>query len=154
MIAVSRRKRITLAVLSVVVLSAAFAARAFGEPPAPLMREGDRSAAAFAQGEVLAHAQQLASDASDPARAVLEFFASPEDELGSLSPFHLSLLSARDSTFTVASYVHVRASGPVLVGADYWGRACFEYTLGVDGRVSVAPVECGADVPDDPHRAD
>ncbi|MDT0115939.1 hypothetical protein Q9R20_02965 [Microbacterium sp. PRF11] len=154
MIAVSRRKRVTLAVLSIVVLSAAFAARAFGEAPAPLMRDGDRSAAAFAEGEVLAHAQQLASDASDPARAVLVFLASPEDELGSLSPVHLSLLSARDSTFAVASYVHVRAGGPVLVGADYWGRACLEYTLDSDRHVSVTRTECGAGVAEAPFLVD
>lgn len=59
-------KRVTAVVLSVAVLSAALASRAIVEPPVPWAREGDRSAAAFADTHVLTHVKMLAAAGSDP----------------------------------------------------------------------------------------
>lgn len=154
MVSGTRRKRFTLVVLSAAVLSAAFVARAVGEPPAAWVRDGDRAAAAFADTEVLPYVQLLAATESDPAAAIATFLASPEDDLGPLHPFHISLLSAHDGTFAVAFYRHVESSGLPLGGGDYWGRSCREYTAEGDRGVAVAAVECDADVPESPYTAD
>ncbi len=140
-------------VLSVAVLSAALASRAIGEPPVPWAREGDRSAAAFADTHVLTHVKMLAAAGSDPAPSITTFFASPEDDLGPLYPFHVSLLSTHGDTFSVVFYRHVESSGLPLSGGDYWGRACRQYTAERNGGVTVADIDCDADTPQSPYTA-
>lgn len=149
-----RRKRVVLVVISAAVFASALVVRAVGDPPSPYVRDGDRSAAAFADGPVLTTLQQLVSASNDPTLAVAGFLARPEDELGLLGRFHISLLSHRDGAFTVATYFHVEDDNLLIRTGDYWGRACREYTVVDSHHVTVTPIDCPTGTPQSPYSVD
>lgn len=146
---VSGKRRLWFAAFATIVVVASIASRAVSEPPRPLQREGDRSAAAFADETVLDHLRSLARVSDHPSREAAAFLARAATELGDLFPFDLVLLSQKGDTFVVASYRFEEGSDLLRLTGDYWGRACREYVVATD-RVTTSAVACPPGTPERP----
>lgn len=147
----SRRRIALVAALAVVVLLGVALTRAFGEPPAQVARQGDTSAAAFGDGPLLTHLQQLVSGSDNATEDVAEFFLRPDGDFADLYPFAFDSRAAASGRFTVAIYRHVDDVISIIpfTGKEYWGRACREYTVS-GGTVTADSVTCEPGTPETP----
>jgi hypothetical protein len=147
----SRRKIAFLAALAAVVLLAVALGRTMGQPPVPVSRQGDESAAAFGDGPLLNHLQSLASRSDDAAEDVEGFFRRPDGDFADPYPFEFKLLSTENQSFHVVVYRHVDAVISVLpfAGDEYWGRACIQYAVSAH-EVSTKSVTCEPGTPELP----
>lgn len=145
----SRSKRVWLASLGAVVLVAAIWTRAVAEPPAPLEREGDRAASAYADGEVLEQLRRLAAVPGESPRDIAALLAHPASPGETLFPFDLLLLSQKGDAFVTAAYHFEQDTSLVWRTGDYWGRACRQYVV-QPPRVTSETVECPPNTPEWP----
>lgn len=147
----SRTKILLLGLLTLGVVLAIVCVRLSTDPPAALEREGDRSAAAFADQALLAHLQALELQTGSPEDAISSFLLKPDGEFEDPYPFAIKLISETSSTFDVAIYRHVEKVLSIVpfTGDEYWGRACRRYEVQTGG-VAVISIDCPADLPASP----
>lgn len=147
----SRRRIALVAALALVVLLGAALTRAFGDPPAQAARQGDESAAAFGDGPLLNHLQQLVSGSDNTVENVADFFLRPDGDFADPYPFAFNSYTTTSGKFMVVIYRHVDDVISIIpfTGEGYWGRACREYTVS-GGTVTADPVACEPGTPEAP----
>ncbi|WJS89474.1 hypothetical protein [Microbacterium testaceum] len=149
MIRLTRTRRVWLASLGVAVVVASIASRAVAEAPAPLEREGDRAASAYADGELLEQLRRLAAVPGASPGDVAAFFGRPASPGETLFPFDLRLLSQKGDVFVAAAYRFERDASLLWRTGDYWGQACRRYVV-QSSRVTSEPIECPPEAPEWP----